>query len=196
MGPAAAGLLGTGITSALSLIGGERARRQTEASTREQMAFQERMSSTAHTREVADLRKAGLNPILSANRGASSPSGSSYVASDVATPAVNTALATLRLRQELKNMRATEKNLESSTLANLALGELRQNQAGVIGPAARVGEAATTAWDTAMEVGNRFQRWATDKLMGLYRWSAADMSRVPKTDEPLRIRIRQGRGGN
>jgi hypothetical protein len=77
------------IGGAVSGYGAYRANRQTAASTARQMAFQERMSNTAHQRQMADLKKAGINPMLSAKLGgASSPAGASYQASNVGAAAV------------------------------------------------------------------------------------------------------------
>ena len=44
-------------------------------SAQKQMNFQDYMSSTSHQREVDDLLKAGLNPVLSANNGAATGAG-------------------------------------------------------------------------------------------------------------------------
>lgn len=60
---------------------------------REQMNFQSIMSRTAHQREVEDLKAAGLNPILSANAGASTPQGASATmqAPQIDMPAIQAA---------------------------------------------------------------------------------------------------------
>lgn len=67
------------ITAGGTLLGGFLQRRSDKASTARQMRFQADMSNTAYQRQVEDMRKAGINPILAAKMGgASTPQGAAF----------------------------------------------------------------------------------------------------------------------
>lgn len=92
---------------AASAYGSWRANQENVALAREDRAWKERMSNTAHQREAADLQAAGLNRILSLGHpGASTPASSPAQVSNIAEGAGHTALAVARLKTELDSLKA------------------------------------------------------------------------------------------
>ena len=122
-------------SSAASAYGANKSARQSRDNSREQRAWQETMSTSAHQREVKDLKAAGLNPVLSA-RGTGAPTGAGSVAQtpdyskaygDAALKAAQLSL----LSAQSRKTRAEALNTELQEPYNKALADVYGSIAGV-----------------------------------------------------------------
>lgn len=119
------GWIETAAMLAGSLTGNIMSNQANSAQAERQQNFQAKMSDTAYQRAVADMKAAGLNPMLAyGNGGASSPAGASAQMQNVIGPAISTALEKRRLDKEIdavesQNTVNTETAKEKKTAQDL-----------------------------------------------------------------------------
>ncbi len=127
-----------------------------------QMDFQERMSSTSYQRAVADMRQAGINPMLAYMQGgATSPGGAMAKVEDVIGPAVNSAMSALRLGREINLMDAQHDKVRSDIGVNSAEIYKKMAEAGILRAG---GPAGVPFTHQAQRYRAELLRWQRDML--------------------------------
>lgn len=147
------------------------------ARAKENRDWSERMSNTAHQREVADMQAAGLNPLLSATggSGASTPSGSVAPVNKMHLPSAVNALNSAKTRESqdaiiktqkeaVKTAKDTQANIKADTIVKQENARLISNNADRVARDAGKQEMQNSFWG---DVNSLYQKGRISLKKGL-----------------------------
>ena len=182
------------IMGGASLLGGMMQNKAAKSASARQMAFQREMSDTSYQRGMADMKKAGLNPILAGKfGGASTPSGSTYQPQNVGTNAVNSYLQTKQneANVELTNANTAKVQAETGVIKDTNNSLLGRNVEYVKKELNKIG---SFLYENTAEGFKEFKQYM-DKN---YKGSLSDINNSPKKGvrisvEPNSIKMPNGK---